>query len=129
MRLWKLVVVLAVVGGLFAAAFGAAAALTINETELAGGDAEVTDCGGEVDVAYDVHWNATAERYSVDAVVLSGLIECATGTVQVTLTDADGAALVSGTATVSVTGTASVDTSATDPDPADVMDIHIVVQM
>ena len=128
----KFVLGIALALGIAATAYGAAASINVNTTELGAGDAELTNCdAGDdgVNVDYTVNWSTVNDRYSVDAVAVSDIEGCDGGTALITLTEADGDALPSGSssAITIASGTATWDTSAIDFDPADIYDIHIVL--
>jgi hypothetical protein len=98
MRLWKLLGTLAVVAGLIAAAYGAAASLTVNGGVLQAGEDNTLTCQtGPLTVKYTVKWDNGDKAYVVDKVHVSGITRpaCNNLDMQITLTKGDGTALVS----------------------------------
>ena len=99
---------LTVFGGVFAMA---ASLGGITSGSVGADDAAVASCDTDgVSTTYASSWDATDKRYEVTSVTVSGIHnDCDTKTLSVSLTDASGAQLGSGSVTVptDATGTAA----------------------
>jgi hypothetical protein len=90
------------------AAFGAASASTLGgltSTSVGSNDTVVAACDSDgISIAYTTGYAASASKYQVTAVTLSGIhANCANQTAAVTVKNASGASLGSGSVTVSGT--------------------------
>jgi hypothetical protein len=99
------------VAGAGVTASAAASLGGLNVNTLGADDAIIASCDSDgIDVDYVVVYNATAGRYDVSDVVLSGVAAACDGlTVRVALRDGANAAISTGTGVAGASGTVSVD--------------------
>ena len=102
MRKRTIVIALAVAGVVFATVFALAATMSVGSNNLAAGSGGVGACDPDgVSSSYANTWDATDKRYEVTGVTVGGINNnCDAKTVSVSLTDASGAQIGSGTVTV-----------------------------
>lgn len=126
MKLLKLLGMLAVVAGLFAAAYGAAASISVTSDDLGAGSADVDPCAQSASVSYTVQWDTSDNRYEVTGVTVDAPGCADDAAVNVQLTDQDGAGIgeASGTITGGTTGPMPV---SPQPAAAAVEDVHVVI--
>lgn len=100
------------------AAFGAASAASLgglSSAKVGSNDTVVASCDTDgVALSYTTAYNATASKYQVTSATVSGIAApCIGQTLAVTVKDASGASL--GTGTIAVTGTSHTITGMTAP--------------
>jgi hypothetical protein len=112
--------------GIAAAAYGAAASLTVNGGTVQAGSDSVTGCDtGGVDVSYTVLYDSSVPGFKVTAVTVSNIDPACNGKkIDVVLTQGgNNVGLASGTV-----GSGSFSGSVLPtPDAADVDDVHVVI--
>ncbi len=91
----RLTIGLIVGTAVFAAVFGMAANLGVQSDSLGAGAADVVSCDDSISVAYTTGWNATAKKYVVNTITVSGIdgATCAGHKLSVTVLDGKGAVL------------------------------------
>lgn len=123
----RFIIALAVVAGLGSAAYGAAAALTVNGGTVQAGSDDSLTCDDAVDVSYTVVWNAAADRFDVSAVTVSGIAPaCNNNNVSVELTDENGDGIASASGNTGTTGSATLGVTS-NVSARDVEGVHVTI--